>query len=71
MCCQRITTEDPAAGVAHPRAVAYYRQSSQEQQAGSIPDQREQVRKWAEKNGVEIVEEFFDPGESQPTAPGP
>ena len=71
MCCKRITTEDPAASVAQPRAVAYYRQSAQEPQDNSIPAQREQVREWAEKSGVEIIEEFSDPGKSQQTAPGP
>ena len=51
--------------------MAYYRHSDQEQQDRSIPAQREQVRQWAENNGVEIVEEFSDPNKSEPMAPGP
>lgn len=46
--------------VVRPRAVAYYRHSAQDRQENSIPIQREQVRKWAEKNGVEIIREFED-----------
>ena len=56
---------------ASPRAVAYYRQSAREQQENSIPNQRERIRQWAEKNGVEIVEEFSDSSKSEQTAPGP
>ena len=71
MCCKPIATEDPAASVAQPRAMAYYRHSDQEQQNHSIPAQREQIHAWAEKNGVEIIEEFSDPDKSEQTAPGP
>ena len=71
MCCQRIASEEPSANVARPRAVAYYRHSDQEQQNHSIPAQREQVREWADKNGVEIIDEFSDPDKSEQTAPGP
>ena len=48
--------------VVRPRAVAYYRHSAQDRQENSIPIQREQVREWAEKNGVEIIQEFEDAG---------
>jgi DNA invertase Pin-like site-specific DNA recombinase len=57
--------EIPAADepiVVRPRAVAYYRHSAQDRQENSIPIQREQVRQWAEKNGVEIIDEFEDAG---------
>ncbi len=37
-------------------------------QESSIPIQQDQVREWAEKNGVEIVREFADHGESGRTA---
>ncbi|OHB80852.1 MAG: hypothetical protein A2V98_08295 [Planctomycetes bacterium RBG_16_64_12] len=37
-----------------PKAVAYYRHSAQERQENSISIQRDQVREWAEKNGVDI-----------------
>jgi DNA invertase Pin-like site-specific DNA recombinase len=43
-----------------PRAVAYYRTTAEHE--GSIEDQRQQVRKWAEEHGVEIVREFADEG---------
>ncbi len=52
------------------RAVAYYRHSAQDRQENSIAIQREQVREWAEKNGVEIVREFSDAGKSGLTAVG-
>ena len=50
--------------VVRPRAVAYYRHSAQDRQENSIPTEREQVRQWAEKHGVEIIEEFEDAGKS-------
>lgn len=46
------------------KAVAYYRHSAQDRQEQSIPIQREQVRKFAEENGIEIVREFADHGKS-------
>ena len=55
---------------AKPRAVAYYRHSAQDRQENSIPIQQEQVREWAEKNGVEIIKEFADAGKSGLTAEG-
>ncbi len=42
------------------RAVAYYRQSAQDQQEDSIPAQRERIREWADDHDVEIVREFTD-----------
>ena len=59
---REIPSEDQPI-VVRPRAVAYYRHSAREPQ-NSIPVQREQVRQWAEKNGVEIIEEFEDAGKS-------
>lgn len=53
-----------------PRAVAYYRHSAQDRQENSIPIQQDQVREWAEKNGVEIVKEFADAGKSGLNAEG-
>ena len=44
------------------RAVAYYRHSAEDRQESSIPIQREQVREWADKNGVDIIHEFADAG---------
>ncbi len=52
------------------RAVAYYRHSAQDRQENSIPIQRDQVREWAERNGVEIIQEFADAGKSGLTAEG-
>ena len=63
-----IDTSEPPPPVA--RAVAYYRHSAQDRQENSIPIQREQVRKWAAENGVEIVHEFCDHGKSGLTAEG-
>ena len=51
--------------VVESRAVAYYRQSAQDEQDDSIPAQREQIREWADDHDVEIVREFTD-GESLP-----
>ena len=51
-------------------AVAYYRHSAQDRQENSISIQGDQVHEWAEKNGVEIIEEFADHG-SMPKADRP
>jgi hypothetical protein len=50
---REIGTPDPNA-VPKFRAVAYYRHSAQDRQENSIPLQRDQVRQWADENGVEI-----------------
>jgi DNA invertase Pin-like site-specific DNA recombinase len=50
--------------VQRTRAVAYYRHSAQDRQENSIPIQKEQVRKWADANQVEIIKEFADHGKS-------
>jgi DNA invertase Pin-like site-specific DNA recombinase len=42
------------------RAIAYYRQSTQNRQEESLAEQKAQVRQWAAENGVEIIREFFD-----------
>ena len=65
-----IASEDQAASVARPRAVAYYRHSAQDRQENSIPIQRDHVHEWAEKNGVEIIKEFKDAGKSGLNAEG-
>lgn len=52
------------------RAVAYYRHSAQDRQENSISIQQDQVRPWAESNGVEIIHECMDPGKSGLTAEG-
>ena len=46
--------------VVKSRAVAYYRQSVQDQQEDTIPVQREQIREWADDHDIEIVREFAD-----------
>lgn len=65
-------TETPNLSMAAPklRAVAYYRHSAQDRQENSIPIQRDQVREWANKNGVEIIQEFADAGKSGLTSEG-
>ena len=52
------------------RAVAYYRHSAQDRQENSISIQQDQLRPWAESNGVEIIHECMDPGKSGLTAEG-
>ena len=63
------TPESPTAAP-KLRAVAYYRHSAQDRQENSIPIQRDQVREWADKNGVEIIREFADAGKSGLTSEG-
>lgn len=64
------TSEAFLAVVPQLRAVAYYRHSAQDRQENSIAIQREQVREWASKNGVEIIHEFADAGKSGLTSEG-
>ena len=47
-----------------PRPVAHYRHSAQDRQENSIPLQRDQVREWSNKHGVDIIKEFADAGKS-------
>lgn len=58
--------EEAGASLSAPRAhaVAYYRHSAQDRQENSIPIQREQVRKWADANNMDIIQEFADHGKS-------
>jgi hypothetical protein len=63
-----IEIRQPAGEEPKLRAVAYYRHSAQDRQQNSIPIQQEQVREWAQKNGVEIIHEFADAGKSGLTA---
>jgi len=65
-----IATDDQAGEPARPKAVAYCRHSAQDRQENSIPIQQDQVREWAEKNGVDIIQEFADAGKSGQTAEG-
>jgi DNA invertase Pin-like site-specific DNA recombinase len=46
------------------KAIAYYRHSAQDRQENSIPIQQEQVRKFANENGIKIIREFKDEGKS-------
>jgi hypothetical protein len=57
----------PDSQAADPKvqAVACHRDSVR---ATSISIQREQIRDWANKNGLEIVREFSDGGHLQPDA---
>lgn len=65
-----IENSQPARTTPLIRAVAYYRHSAQDRQENSIPIQRDQVREWATKNGVEIIHEFADAGKSGLNAEG-
>jgi DNA invertase Pin-like site-specific DNA recombinase len=46
------------------RAVAYFRSSSQVDHEHAISNQQDQVRRWAEERGIEIIHEFCDIGPS-------
>ncbi len=46
------------------RAAAYYRHSAQERQENSVEIQQDQVRKFAEDNSIQIVEEYIDRGKT-------
>ena len=46
------------------KAVAYYRHSAEDRQENSIPIQREQIRKFAQEHGIEVIHEFQDAGKS-------
>lgn len=48
------------------RAVAYFRSSSQVDHEYAISSQQDQVRRWAEERGIEIIHEFCDIGPSGP-----
>lgn len=65
-----IGTGDAVPAVPKVRAVAYYRHSAQDRQENSIPIQQEQVREWADKNGVDVIHEFADAGRSGLNAEG-
>ena len=65
-----IATSDPVQNLPSHRAVAYYRHSAQDRQENSISIQQEQVREWAEKAGIAIIEEFADAGKSGLNAEG-
>jgi len=65
-----IGSRDAEVVVPKIKAVAYYRHSAQDRQENSIPIQQEQVREWADKNGVEIIHEFADAGKSGLNAEG-
>ncbi len=60
-------TLDSKAAIPQVQTVAYYRDSLR---ATSIPIQRDQVREWADKNGLKIACEFSDGGQVQPDAQG-
>ncbi|MHC4211971.1 MAG: recombinase family protein [Planctomycetota bacterium] len=46
------------------KAITYYRHSAQDRQEYSIPIQREQLKKFADANGIKIIKEFSDHGVS-------
>lgn len=53
-----------------PRAVAYYRHSAEIGQENSVEIQQDNVRSFAEKHGLDIVQEFADRGKSGLNAEG-
>jgi DNA invertase Pin-like site-specific DNA recombinase len=46
------------------RAVAYYRRSAQDRPEESVEKQQARVRKFAQDNGIQIVQEFADHGKA-------
>jgi len=60
-------TPDSLAVEPKVQAVAYYRESMR---ATSIPIQQDQVRDWANENGLEIACEFSDGEQLQSDAQG-
>jgi hypothetical protein len=58
----------PDSQAADPKvpAVAYHRESASDT---SISIQRDQIRDWANRNGLEVVCEFSDRGKSQLNVP--
>jgi hypothetical protein len=61
--CSKGGTPDPVPQV---QAVTCHRDSAHQI---SIPIQRDQVREWANRTGLEIVYEFSDRGKSQRNVP--
>lgn len=51
--------------------VAYYRYSSASQNEASIGQQREMVRCWADSEGLEVVQEYYDAAMRGTTADKP
>src|SRR5215211_7902248 len=59
--CGEDTGSSPTAPTAKPRAVAYIRESTEDQGQGFSPDaQRQAVRRFAEENGLDVVGEYSD-----------
>jgi DNA invertase Pin-like site-specific DNA recombinase len=59
--CGEDTGSSPTAPTAKPRAVAYIRESTEEQGQGFSPDaQRQAVGRFAEENGLDVVGEYSD-----------
>ena len=52
----------PSPGQAPARAVAYYRQSTPDSEPNPISLQREQIREFSDRRGIEIIHEVSDPG---------
>ena len=52
----------PSPGQVPARAVAYYRQSTPDSEPNPISLQREQIREFADRHGIEIIHEVSDPG---------
>jgi site-specific DNA recombinase len=60
--------------MSQPRAILYARVSTKaqaEEDRYSLPQQLEALRKYAEENGLEILEEVTDPGYSGATLERP
>ncbi|WKZ29443.1 MAG: recombinase family protein [Patescibacteria group bacterium] len=58
-------------GVTRKKAVAYYRHSAEDKQENSVPIQREQVQRFADRHSIDIIHEEVDEGKSGLTAGRP
>jgi len=55
---------DDAEAMARRRAVAYVRESTEEQGKGFLPDgQRQAIARYAEEHGLSLVDEYLDFGD--------
>jgi DNA invertase Pin-like site-specific DNA recombinase len=60
-CAADATSQTPANTASKPRAVAYVRESTEEQGKGFSPDaQREGIRRFAPENDLELIAEYCD-----------
>lgn len=60
MDARRLQRDETVQKPLRERAAAYYRQLAHGRREDSISVQQEQVQRWAEENGIEIIDEYVD-----------